>query len=242
MDMFKFGSSNPPAPQQNQQPAQPGNISPNPPALQAVPGQGTTPVTDTPASESTSKSPLDQYTDLWKTDANQTTTPAPLFNVDQNKLLEAASKNDFSKVLSPELVQKIQSGGADAMQAMLQAMNQMSQNVYAQNAFATTKILEQALEKQAKAFEEKLPSIIKSQNVSDNLRNENPIFKHPAAATMLDSLKAQVAIKYPDATAQEQMKMAQDYLISFAQVASPAAATKSESKSGEVDWSRFELN
>lgn len=246
MDIFKFGGNSAPntAPQNPTQnpaantPAVPGNFPATPPVLTAIPGNGTVPADST----NTPTSPLDAYSDMWNTDPTKLQQQnQPLFNVDQQKLYEAAARNDFSKSLSPELLQKIQAGGTEATQAMLTAMNQMTQRGYAESAFATTKIVEQALEKQRQAFEAKLPALIKSQNVSDNLKNQNPIFNHPAAAPMLESLKANIAVKYPNATAQEQQKMAEDYLTSFAQAATPISKTTSESNkaSGDFDWSNF---
>ncbi len=244
MDMFKFGnqSAATPVPQvQQNTPAQPGNISATPPALAPTPGQGVVPNTDlsVQVSADTPKSPLDAFTDIWNTDKTNQVQSGPMFNVDPAELQKAAAKNDFSKIISQEVLQKIQGGGEGATQAMLSAMNSMSQSVYAQSAFATTKIVEQALERQAAAFEAKLPTLIKSQNVSDNLRSTNPIFNHPAASPILEVLKSQVALKYPNATSQEQMTMANDYLSSFAQAANPTPASSNVAKPGEVDWSAF---
>lgn len=245
MDMFRPQAPAQAAPAQQQAPAPtpgtPGNM-PAAPVVSNMPGTGVTPnnsVANQP-DNTTSQSPLDAFKDLFTIDP-ATSNPAnsiPTFNVDQAKLREAAAKNDFSKVIPPELLEKIAAGGAEAQQAMMAAMNAMSQRVYADSAFATTQILEAALKKQAEAIESRLPGLIKNQNLSESLRTENPIFSHPAAAPMLDTLQKQVLQKFPNATVTEQKEMAQKWLLSFAEAASPVSKVTETAGKGE-DWSAF---
>lgn len=227
------------APAQQQQQVQPGNM----------PAQNTNPALEgnptVPASSmqdpATPVSPLDEFKTIWDNDPNAAPkTPEKLFNIDPAKLAAAAKNNDFTKAITPEMMQAIAAGGEGAVAATLAAMNAMSQKTFGDSALATTKIVEQALEKQAKAFEEKLPSLIKNQNLSENLRNTNPIFNHPAAAPILDMFKNQVAQKFPNATAAEQQEMAMKYVKSFAEAANPAAPTQAQqAAASETDWSSF---
>lgn len=224
-------------------PAVPGNIPPQQAIPAAIPGTGTVPnnAVTNPPEDTSPKSPLDQFTDLFKIDpaaSNQTNT-IPTFNVDQAKLFEAAKRNDFSKVLSPEILEKIAAGGAEAQQAMMGAMNLMSQKVYADSAFATTQIVEQALKKQAEAMMSQIPGLIKNQNLTESLRTENPIFAHPAAEPMLQSLQAQIQVKFPQSTVTEQKEMAQKWLLSFAQAANPTKAPAPGTAANGEDWSAF---
>jgi hypothetical protein len=222
----------------------PGNIpagNPNP----AHPANPTAPAATVAATEPAGPvSPLDAFKGLWETDPNAKApvpTPGMFDNVTPEKLQEAARKNDFSKVATPELLAAINAGGEGATAAMVQMMQGMAQKGFGDSAFATTKIVEQALAAQQEKFMAQLPALMKNQNVSENLRNANPIFNHPAAAPMLEVMKAQVIQKHPNATAAEIQAMAQDYLVNFASAATPVTQTAaSKAAAAEMDWSSFE--
>lgn len=223
-----------PAPKQ--EPAQaaaptPGNIPPES-ANATTPGNSVVPAA--------AESPLDQFSDLWKPVENQNAN-SNLLNFDPTKVMEAASKVDFSRVVTPEVMQKIASGGEEGVKAMMNAMNSMSQTVYANSAAATAKIVEQAVSKAREQFQSELPSLIKRHNVSDSLREENPAFSHPAAQPILSALEHQLTQKHPNATSTELRDMAKQYLSSFASAANPQAPKETEKsgKAGEFDWSTF---
>ena len=126
----------------------------------------------------------------------------------------------------------------------MQAMNQMSQTVFAQSAMATSKIVEQALEAQQKKFQEMLPGIIKQHTVSDNLRSENPIFNDPAVRPLISAMEQQFSLKHPNATASEITAMAKQYVSGLGQVFNPAQANAGSDQNnfratGDTDWSKF---
>ena len=253
MDMFSnvFGSN-----QQPQNPAAapagtpptPGQIPANPsaaatPGQGAVPaGSGTPPVTPAPDAN---KSPLDAFTDLWKPVETKPGDQPPgyNFNVDPSKLMEAAGKVDFSKVVTPETLQKIAAGGEAGVAASLEAMNRMSQTVYAQSALASTKIVEQALARAEEKFAAQVPGLIKSHQVSDSLRSDNPALSHPAAQPILQALQSQLTQKFPSATVAEIKEMANNYFAAFATSAVPAkvdpVAEAKAKKDAGTDWSTF---
>lgn len=223
--------------QQLMQPAVPGNI-PATPTQSANPINPTVPSTATQDMNQGAKSPLDAHTKLWETDPNAATKkpePSIFANVTPEALAAAAKKNDFTGVLTPEIAEAIKAGGEGANAAMIQVMNAMSQKGFADSAFASTKLIEQALEKQQAKFEAMLPSLIKSQSVTESLRNANPIFSHPAASPMLDAMKSKLLEKHPTASASEITEMAQNYLIDFAKAGTPAPKQSAASKS-EVNW------
>ena len=237
-----FGNAPAAAPAQQQAQATPGNIPPvnaNP----AHPANPTAPAATVAATDVGPVSPLDAFKGLWETDPNAkepTPEPGMFANVTPEKLQEAARKNDFSAVATPEMMAAITAGGEGAAAAMVQMMQAMSQKSFGDSAFATTKIVEQALAAQQAKFTEMLPGLMKNQNVSENLRNANPIFNHAAAAPMLEVMKAQVIKKHPNATAAEIQTMAQDYLLNFAQAANPAKPTDAQKQAAAgMDWSSF---
>ena len=155
----------------------PGNIPVNNQSAASV-TNATVPADSSAAMDTANASPLDAFKDLWQTDPNaKPATPESMFaNVTQANLQAAAKNNDFTKVITPEMIAAINKGGVEAQNTMIQVMQAMAQKGFGDSAFTTTQIVEQALAKQQAAFEAKLPSLIKSQNVTDNLRSSNPIF------------------------------------------------------------------
>jgi len=194
-----------------------------------------------PAPEAT---PLDQFADLWKNEPTDPNAPKPagIFgNVDPKKFMEAAGKIDFTKVVTPEQLQAISQGGEGAMGAFAAALNSVAQTTYAQSAFASTKIVEQALARAKDSFIAELPQHIKKQTVSENLRNESPVFQNPAVQPIISALEAQLTVKYPAASAGEITQMAKQYVealgTSFAP--KPAATSGNPGSKEETDWSSF---
>ena len=220
----------------------PGNI-PSGNQTAAAPDNATVPASSAAAIDTANASPLDKFNTLWDTDPNATPKQeASMFaNVTQASLQAAAKNNDFTKVLTPEMLSAINKGGADAQNAMLQAMQAMAQKGFGDSAFTTTQIVEQALAKQQQKFTEMLPSLIKSQNVTENLRSSNPIFTHPAAAPILDKFKTQALQKFPNASASEIQSMAASYLESFATAAQAPKLQQQQQAAvaAAPDWSSF---
>lgn len=245
MDMFKSMVS--PTPQ-TQQPTGQGNIpagvSPSGTTSNGTAPNGVIPPENLVTTEPKTPSPLDQHAKLWETDPTTKEDPnANTFaNVDPQKIMEAASKTDFSKVISAETMAAINAGGEGAITAMMEAMGKMSQSVYAQSALAATKIVSQALEQSEARAAASLPNKIKSQQVSESLRAQNSALTHPAAQPILNAIEIQMTNKFPNATAAEITTLAQDYLRNFAASVTPAtaepnAAKQQESKSTDFsDW------
>ena len=193
-----------------------------------------------PAVPATPVSPLDQFNTLWEPVATQGvdgTLPANMFaGADPAKMLEAARKVDFAKSISPDMLAKITAGGPEAAAAFAAAMNDVSQRAYAQSSFASTKIVEAALQKFQEGLDTRLPSQIKKHQVSDSLRASNPALQHPAAAPIMEAMQAQLTVKYPNATVAEIQDMASQYLGAFTSAASPK---KVDPVAASENWDKF---
>ncbi len=224
----------------------PGNIPADAASrLQATANAATAPNGVIPADMNTQiqkpESILDNFKDIWNTPTNNSAAPAPLFNISQDKLMEAARKQNFKPQLSQEQMAAINAGGPEAMQAMLEVVNTMTQDVYAQSAFAATQLISGALDKSGFAKRADVDSAVKNNLVSDSLRTANPIFSNPVTAPLMEGLKQQILLKNPNASPTELTQLAQEYLQGFMQLAgSPqqqqqqqAAASKGE------DWDKF---
>jgi len=189
--------------------------------------------------------PFEAFSELWqpvKTDPNAPDPNAGVFGtIDPKKFMEAAGKIDFAKVVSPEQLAAIAGGGEAAGKAFMEAMNKVAQSAYAQSAFATTKIVEQAVAKSKETFLSELPQHIKRQTVTDSLRTENPIFANPAVAPIISALEAQMTVKYPNATAPEITAMAKQYVEQLGTAFTKKIEIEKDAKAGkgETDWSLF---
>lgn len=223
----------------------PGNIPPN--TGVATGGDSTTApngvVPSTVPTVEESKTPLDEFADIWKNDPidPNKAKPTSVFGaVDPKKFAEAAGKIDFSKVVSPEQLASIAKGGEDAQKAFATALNSVAQTVYAQSAFASTKMIDAALARAKDGFMADLPQHIKKQQVGESLRNENDIFSNPAVSPIIGALESQLTIKYPNASAREITDMAKRYVSAFGAAVAPVPENKTKpSNRKEQDWDEF---
>lgn len=247
MDFFRPAPATPAAANTNANPNanKPGQIPDAAATASATAATGgTAPNGTIPAAANAddNKSPLDAFTDLWKTDPNAAANVnEPYFKVDMESLQKAAANQNFATAITPEQIAAISKGGEEAVKAFADAINSATREVYARSAFATTKIVENALAKAETKIGNKVPDLIKQYTVSDSLRTENPALSHPAAQPIINALEAVVLQKHPNATAAEQRAMALDYLTAFSAAVSPtkpdAAAVKKAAQ--ETDWSTF---
>lgn len=215
------------------------NTNPTVPSATTIPATNSGTNTD-PATTTANVSPLDKYTDLWKTDPNAKPDAPFSFNSDPAKLLDTAKGIDFTKVISPELQARITGGGADAQSALMEAMNDVTRLSYATSAHASAKMVESALQVQEDRFKAMLPNLIKQHSVADSFRNDNPLLTDPALAPMVGALQVQFTKQYPQATAAEIKSHVNDFLNGAAdkiQSARPQPKTAATKKS--EDWEKF---
>lgn len=247
MDMFN-GLMKPAAPAAPApgQPTPPGNIPANAAATgEASTGAAANGVLPDGSTKPAEPAPFEEFKTLWDTapvDPNKPASDGTVFGaVDPKKFTEAAGKIDFSKVVTPEQLQAIAAGGEGAMKSFAEAMNKVAQGVYAQSAFASTKIVESALAKANERFMAELPQHIKRQTVTDSLRGENPIFSNPAVAPIISALEKQMTVKYPNATAPEITAMAKQYVEKLGESFTPPKPEPAAAKGGRKteDWSKF---
>lgn len=231
-DLFKQT----PAPAAQTTPVASAQGNPTVPTDQTVP----TPTAATTGTDSAATSPMDKYSKLWETDPNVKPTAPFSFNSDPTKLMDTAKTVDFTKVVSPEVMKRIQAGGTDAQAALMDAMNTMSQLSFAQSSHAAAKITESALQAQEQRFKDMLPNLIKQHSVADSFRNDNPLLQDPAMAPMVQALQQQFTTKYPQATASEIKSHVNDFLNGAAdRIQATRPKPVEAAKRGEEDWSKF---
>lgn len=239
MDMFRSIMPSAAPQQQQQAMPQPGNI----PA-----GAGNADVNNPTVPQGQAQEPvvpLADFADLWKpnpVDPNKPTDNSILGNMDPAKVMEAARKTDFTKVISQDSMAKINAGGPEAMQAFVESMNNIAQTVYANSAIAASKMVEQATAKMQDRYAADLPAQIKRHAVQDNLRADNPIYTNPAVAPLISAMEQQFTVKYPNASATEITNLARQYVSGLGEVFSPQKAAEkaaTEKAAAGTDWTSF---
>lgn len=230
-----------PAPSPMFTPATPGNI-PTTPGFVPTPGNPTAPAVPAPTSVET-KSPLAEFATLWQNDPkNAAKPPEPLFNIDSKAIAESAGKVDFRSAITPELATRIKAGGEDGMTAMLEAMNGMSQTVFARAAEAAATITQEGVKKAEQQFAARIPSMIKRQNVRSAIQ-ENPALSNPAAAPMVQFVVSQIQVKHPNASEAEIRSMASDYFDGFAaMISEQSESAKPANKNSVEDMKAYDFS
>jgi hypothetical protein len=228
--------------------AQPGQALPGTQASAGTSPNGVVPTQPQQGSteQTQQASPLDTFKDVWQTPANvQDSTAGPMFEgVDPKKLMESAGRIDFAKVITPEQMQAIAGGGDQAVQAFAQAMNKVSQSVYAQSAFATTKIVDEAIARQQENFAKQLPSMVKKFSVNENLQTNNPALSNPALTPLVSALSEQLVRKNPNATSAEIQAQVSDYFAALGTTFAPKVQETPGQRGAnraakQEDWSQF---
>lgn len=196
--------------------------------------------TTEPGDKGTATSPLDNFKDLWQPPKDEG-QPQPAFAVDQSKIMEAAGKLDFTKLVTSDQVQAIANGGEEAAKAFLQAMNAVSQASFANALTAAVKLNEQALASKEAEFEARLPGAIKSFNIDSSIA-QDPVLSHPAAKPVIGAIAKQIARQYPDASVKEVQEHALTLLREMSGAAKADAKTATQPASedttaaGDFDW------
>jgi hypothetical protein len=195
------------------------------------------------------KSPMAEFHDLFKVPVVDPKNPpkrsALDFDIDPQKMMEAAGKVDFASAIPAELLAKIKAGGEDAVTANILAMNIIAQKTYGQAAVAAAAITKESMKAARAEFASEIPAMLKALNLDAGLRDKNPLFEDPAVAPIIEGLKANILEKHPNATPQQLQSMAENYVEKFANSFSkkptaPKGKTGSR-QAGEPDddWETF---
>lgn len=189
-----------------------------------------------------SQSPEDKFEKLWETpatDPNSQNSNEGQSSLTPEKMLEAAGKIDFKRVLDQDSLRKIAAGGDEAVAAMAELLNKTAQTVYGQSTVVAQKLIETQVAKAREEFTAQLPGLVKKQNMQDSLLTENPAFKKPSVAPVVTAIQNQLAAKYPNATASELNAMAKDYLKAAAEDFNPTPKKEPTAAERGVDWDQW---
>lgn len=152
------------------------------------------------------KPPVVDYSKLWEADPNQKGPADPAefaFNIDPAKLGQTFGTLDFTSAVTAETLQKIKGGGDDAVAATLAAMNAIAQKATQTAVMAATKVTENGIRSSGQKMKDYIPSVVRENQVSSALREDNPLMKDPQYAPIVEAVTMQMARQFPQATPAE---------------------------------------
>jgi hypothetical protein len=248
MSIFQkiFGTPAPAAPAAPQMSNNPQN-NPAPPAPAS--SAATAPNGVIPAGSATppaGQSPEDKFAKLWETpDPAPTGTDAAKQaenNLTPEKMLEAAGKVDFKRIMDPDSLRKISAGGDEAMVALAELLNKTAQTVYGQSTVVAQKLIESQVADAERRFAEQVPGLVKRQSLRESLITDNPAFAKPSVAPVVTAIQTQLAQKFPNATTAELNALAKDYLKQAAEDFNPTPKKEPTAAERGIDWDSWVEN
>jgi len=187
------------------------------------------------------QSPDDKFATLWEpVKQDESKNPSAESGLSPEKMMEAAGKVDFTKVLDQESLKKISAGGEEAVQALAQLLNKTAQTVYGQSTVVAQKLVETAVNKAKMEFANQVPSMVKKQQMRDGLHSQSAAFKDPSVAPVISAVQSMLEQKFPSATATELNDMAKEWMVSAAGKFNPAKP-ESKTSSREEDWDAYAM-
>jgi hypothetical protein len=230
------------------------NLQTNPPPTGAVQSPSTAPNGVIPNDgsnlpgvipEPKKETPEDKFKSLWETPPpEKNETPPANTPSAQERMLEAAGKVDFSKVIDQEDLAKIAAGGQDAVQALVKTLNKTAQTVYGQSTVVAHKMVERAVEEAEQRFAAQVPGLVKRNSAREGLLGENPAFTNPAIQPLVAAIQTQIMEKNPKASQAEINQATKEYFGMVAGVFSPPkkdgeSGTSGKKAKDDVDWDEW---
>lgn len=195
-----------------------------PAAVQTSAGQQVTPAEPSLTQDPVVVDPMEKFKDLWAPvvkpeGAPADFNPSQIFNLDPKTMQEAVGNINFAEGITPEQLQAIQAGGADAVTVFAQVLNQSSAKAMSLSTQAAAKMIEKAMTEASGAMDKKINTGVKHNQVNTQLQELNPALNSPAAAPMVQALTTQLTNKFPMSTAAEISSMVTEYMTNFAAIA-----------------------
>ena len=145
------------------------------------------------------------FTPTEKDHKDEVFDPNTLFSdINPEELQAAISQMNFTDgIFTPELAEQIASGGQEAVTAMAQAMNAMGQRVALQSFQVGTRMVTQGIAKAAPAWSQTASTNLRNTNITEAIKETDPIFNNPLTAPMVENLRNAIISKQPNATKEE---------------------------------------
>lgn len=188
-----------------------------------------------PGTDQLPPNPLDLYAKLWET-SNEAPEVAPAFNLDPKVLDNVSGTLDFTKAVSPELMQKAIAGD---MTALMQVMNHVGQQSYKAALAHSTSLTDKFVDARA-AFDLKgVGSKVKSE-LAANAMASIPNYSHPAVKAEVTRIAQAMQKQNPDASPDEIATATKAYFVNVYAAINPSASTQeAEGNSAATNWDKY---
>ena len=234
-----------PQPQPNPQGQQPNPASPSPNAQvqqqkTAQPNQplDTTAKDFSAAADQTPKNPLDSFAGMYDNKAKTADETPPVFALDPASLRTAASQLNFSSHVTPELVQKLQSGDATAV---ADAFNELGRQVYqttmSHSSTLTDRFVGARMAHDRKGLGQSVHSVLTANSLA-KLADKNPRLKEHVT-----EIGDKISSQFPDATPDWIAEQTRSYFVTIAKQLDPSLdpteVASKKAKDDDIDWEKF---
>lgn len=190
-------------------------------------------------------SPLDAFAGLWQTTQQEqkadplTAEVIPMGAEQLQALQQRVSNVNFLSGVKPELVAAALGGDQAAFMSVVNAAVQaaMLQSVRVNNT-----MLNAAVNQRTQEIMKALPSNVQQALTSNQLRQDLPIFNHPAAAPLLSALEQNLTLNQPGITPAQATQVAKSYLQNFFAEFSgtnPNQQQQTTTTPAGIDWSKM---
>ena len=240
-----FTGGNQPQQQQQQQPQQtspnPGNVPDNSQVSGDVPANQNTPPADQQQKKEVN-SPLAPFEKMWETASNTGDSDESngQLELKPEEVTAAVAKLNFSDKLSPEVLAAIANGGEEAQKAFASSLNSVAQNVMSQTLLVSKQLADKTIESAIQKQLNKLPELVRQQNVDSAVTESNPIFKHPAVQPIIKAAQQQLTAANPGMSPAEITQKVNAYVLAMSQAINPTPEPQNPfSNESDVDWEKF---
>lgn len=189
-------------------------------------------------------SPLDNYLAIWQTTPNDQQKVDPFqadvvpMGAEQMQLLQnKVSGVNFLASVPAETISAALGGDVQAFSSVL---NTAVQQALLQSVRVNGTMLNSSMRNRTQEILSAMPTHVQQALNVNQIRQDNPVFNHPAARQLLGALEQNLSTQHPGISPTEASQVAQRFLQDFAaEVAGkPTAANTASQAPGSIDWSK----
>jgi len=182
-------------------------------AAKPAPAKTTTKTAEQPAD------PMAAFAGIWEALAKQQETaqksPAGIPMLDAKQLAEALGKTRIAPQVTEAQSQAITTGGAEALQAVSELLNQTAQASTMQAILASQRMVAAASESTQNTIQSGLPAQLRDQLFQQQLSAKLPNLSNPAVAPMVEMVRAGLAANNPSLTPEALTEQAAQFFSEF---------------------------
>lgn len=148
------------------------------------------------------QSPLDAVGNIWETKKGEQKLQQSQ-EIDFDALDKSVSGLNFTSGVDPALLQKIEQGGPEATQAMMQIVNRSSQEAFKQSAVVMTKMFEQFKQQMQQEAAQTAGAVYNRNQTESALFGQQDVLAHPNVKPLAQILARQLKQQFPKESPQQ---------------------------------------